>query len=60
VKDKNRELLIEIKGKLDGIAYCVDGGADDALWEVIELLDAILEDEKNKRKDKKENGKREV
>ena len=48
MKDKNREFLIEIKGKLDVISYCVDGAAADALGDVIELLDVILEDEKNK------------
>ena len=40
--------MIEIKGELNGIAYCVDGGDSKALWDVIELLDAIIKDEKNK------------
>ena len=54
MKDKNRELLIEIKGKLDGIAYCVDGNAAEALCDVVELLDAIIEDEKKKGRDSAE------
>lgn len=46
---KNRELLIEIKGKLDGIAYCVDGAAADALGDAIETLNVILKDEEKEQ-----------
>ena len=51
MKDKNRELLIEIKGKLDGIIYCTDGGVADALCDVVETLEGILDDEKKDKKD---------
>ena len=51
MKVKNRELLIEIKGKIDGIVYCTDGDVADALCDVIEVLDVILNDENKDKQD---------
>lgn len=46
MKVENREQLIGVIGVLNGIAYCATGGVGDALCDVVETLEGILEDEK--------------
>ena len=51
MKVENRERLIEIKGMLDGIAYCIDSATAEVLWDVVDTLDAILKDENKDKQD---------
>ena len=52
---QNRERLIKAIGKLDGIAYCATGGVGDAICDVVETLEGILEDEKEGACDRENN-----
>lgn len=42
---KNKELLIQANGMLQGLAYLVSPAAADALCTVSEMLDKVLEEE---------------
>ena len=55
MKVENRERLIKAIGKLDGIVYCATGGVDDAICDVIEVLEGILDDEKKGACDRENN-----
>lgn len=46
MKVENREQLIGVIGELNGLAYCTTGGISDALADVVETLEGILDDEK--------------
>lgn len=48
---KNRELLIEIKGKLYGLTYCNTKAFADVLVDVIDEIGYILEDENKDKQD---------
>lgn len=51
MKIKNREQLIGVIGELNGLAYCATGGISDAICDVVETLEGILDDEKKDKKD---------
>lgn len=56
--DEQREMLQRTVGIIEGIAYSVGEGKRDALWDAWEILNNILDDDKNqKKKGKNENGK---
>lgn len=42
---KNKELLIQANGMLQGLAYLVSPGTADALCTVSEMIDKVLEEE---------------
>lgn len=50
MKDKNREQLIGVIGVLNGLAYGTTGGISDAIVDVVETLEGILDDEKKRSK----------
>ena len=56
--DEQREMLQRTVGIIEGIAYSVGKDKRDALWDAWEILNNILDDDKNqKKKGKNENGK---
>ena len=47
---EQREMLQRTVGIIEGIAYSVGEGNREALWDACEILNNVLDDDKNKKR----------